>query len=100
MSENPYRLARDIRGIGFKTADAIAMRLGIVGAVGKIADYRTRGLRRQRSGASATADTLKPVRPKMLYRIGQVRADRNLPRRDGVVDVAVQHSAIRAERVR
>ena len=28
MSENPYRLARDIRGIGFKTADAIAMRLG------------------------------------------------------------------------
>ena len=26
---NPYRLARDIRGIGFKTADAIAMRLGI-----------------------------------------------------------------------
>jgi exodeoxyribonuclease V alpha subunit len=22
MSENPYRLARDIRGIGFKTADA------------------------------------------------------------------------------
>ena len=29
MSENPYRLARNIRGIGFKTADAIAMRLGI-----------------------------------------------------------------------
>jgi exodeoxyribonuclease V alpha subunit len=29
MADNPYRLARDIRGIGFKTADAIAMRLGI-----------------------------------------------------------------------
>src|SRR5262245_7826690 len=29
MSENPYRLARDIRGIGFKTADAMAMKLGI-----------------------------------------------------------------------
>lgn len=29
ITENPYRLARDIRGIGFKTADAIAMRLGI-----------------------------------------------------------------------
>jgi exodeoxyribonuclease V alpha subunit len=29
MSENPYRLARDIRGIGFKAADAIAMKLGI-----------------------------------------------------------------------
>jgi len=29
MSENPYRLARDIRGIGFRTADAIAMKLGM-----------------------------------------------------------------------
>ena len=29
MTENPYRLARDIRGIGFKTADAIALKLGI-----------------------------------------------------------------------
>jgi len=29
MTENPYRLARDIRGIGFKTADAMAMNLGI-----------------------------------------------------------------------
>jgi len=29
ISENPYRLARDIRGIGFITADAIAARLGI-----------------------------------------------------------------------
>ena len=29
MTENPYRLARDIRGIGFKSADAVAMKLGI-----------------------------------------------------------------------
>ncbi|MCJ2107566.1 ATP-dependent RecD-like DNA helicase [Methylobacterium sp. E-041] len=29
MTEDPYRLARDIRGIGFRTADAIAMRLGL-----------------------------------------------------------------------
>jgi exodeoxyribonuclease V alpha subunit len=29
MTENPYRLARDIRGIGFKTADSIAMKLDI-----------------------------------------------------------------------
>src|SRR5215469_10298388 len=27
--ENPYRLARDIRGIGFRTADQIAGKLGI-----------------------------------------------------------------------
>ena len=38
MSENPYKLARDIRGIGFRTADAIAMRLGI----GKSAMIRLR----------------------------------------------------------
>ena len=29
VKENPYRLAMDIRGIGFKTADALAVRLGI-----------------------------------------------------------------------
>jgi exodeoxyribonuclease V alpha subunit len=29
VTENPYRLARDIRGIGFKTADQIAQKLGI-----------------------------------------------------------------------
>jgi exodeoxyribonuclease V alpha subunit len=29
ISENPYRLARDIRGIGFKSADLIASKLGI-----------------------------------------------------------------------
>ncbi|WP_233856597.1 ATP-dependent RecD-like DNA helicase [Cereibacter sphaeroides] len=29
MTENPYRLAKDIRGIGFRTADIIAMKLGI-----------------------------------------------------------------------
>jgi exodeoxyribonuclease V alpha subunit len=28
MAEDPYRLTRDVRGIGFKTADAIAMSLG------------------------------------------------------------------------
>ena len=29
ISENPYRLAKDIRGIGFVTADAIAAKMGI-----------------------------------------------------------------------
>src|ERR1700728_2118553 len=29
MTENPYRLARDIRGIGFQTPDAIAIKLGM-----------------------------------------------------------------------
>ena len=38
MSKNPYRLARDIRGIGFAAADAIASKLGIH----KEADVRVR----------------------------------------------------------
>lgn len=38
ISEDPYRLARDIHGIGFKTADHIAARLGIE----KTAMIRTR----------------------------------------------------------
>ena len=38
VQEDPYRLARDIRGIGFKTADQIAEKLGI----GKQSDLRAR----------------------------------------------------------
>jgi exodeoxyribonuclease V alpha subunit len=38
MSENPYRLAQDIRGVGFRTADAIALKLGFE----KIAIIRAR----------------------------------------------------------
>jgi exodeoxyribonuclease V alpha subunit len=29
MTEDPYRLARDIKGVGFRTADAIAMKMGM-----------------------------------------------------------------------
>src|SRR4051794_18121740 len=38
ISENPYRLARDIRGIGFRTADVVAAKLGI----GRTAPIRVR----------------------------------------------------------
>lgn len=38
LQENPYRLAEDIDGIGFKTADAIAARIGI----SQNSDYRIR----------------------------------------------------------
>jgi exodeoxyribonuclease V alpha subunit len=36
LKENPYRLAEDITGVGFKTADEIARRIGI----GSDSDYR------------------------------------------------------------
>jgi exodeoxyribonuclease V alpha subunit len=38
VSQDPYRLARDISGIGFKTADQIAESLGI----GKHSELRVR----------------------------------------------------------
>ena len=41
MTENPYRLVRDIRGIGFKSADAIAMRLGIEKTASRAKDLTT-----------------------------------------------------------
>ena len=44
ISENPYRLARDIRGIGFKTADQIAAKVGIA----------TNAMVRVRAGVSYT----------------------------------------------
>ena len=38
LKENPYRLAEDITGVGFKTADEIARRIGI----GNDSDYRVK----------------------------------------------------------
>lgn len=38
LEENPYRLAEDVQGIGFRTADEIARKLGI----GTHSDYRIR----------------------------------------------------------
>ncbi|MDF2541234.1 MAG: hypothetical protein K0S47_952 [Herbinix sp.] len=38
LKENPYRLAEDIAGVGFKTADEIAKKVGI----GSDSDYRTK----------------------------------------------------------
>ena len=43
MSENPYRLARDIRGIGFKTADAIAAKLDRISRCGTSSSFSASG---------------------------------------------------------
>lgn len=48
VKENPYRLADDIWGIGFKTADSIASKMG----------YEKNDLRRCRSGISYTLNEL------------------------------------------
>src|SRR5579864_6413589 len=83
MSENPYRLARDSRGIGFKTADAIAMRLGIT----KTATIRVRaGISYALTEAMddghcglptdelvPLAEHLLEVRPRVLSRVSRQR---------------------------
>ena len=62
LSENPYRLARDVRGIGFKTADAIAERLGIE----KTAMIRPRaGIGVTLTEALATVDRLLADHPEL-----------------------------------
>src|SRR6202051_2100022 len=89
MSENPYRLARDIRGIGFKTADAIAMKLGIE----KTAMIRVRaGISFALTEAmdeghcGLPTDELMPLAEKLLeVPIGLVRAALDLETSEGTV---------------
>ena len=57
MEKNPYRLAEDIAGVGFKTADAVAARAGIDPA----SEYRIRaGVLYTLSQASANGHTYLP----------------------------------------
>ena len=62
MSENPYRLARDIRGIGFKTADAIAMKLGVE-KTAMIRSPERRVLRAVRGHGRRALRIVRPCRP-------------------------------------
>jgi exodeoxyribonuclease V alpha subunit len=89
MTENPYRLARDIRGIGFKTADAIAMKLGIE----KTAMIRVRaGISYALTEAmdeghcGLPADELVPLAEKLLEVTQElIRAALNLELQEGTV---------------
>ena len=69
VTENPYRLARDIRGIGFKTADAIAEKLGIA-KTAMIRAQRRHLLRPGRGDGRgplrAAGDELLPLAEKLL----------------------------------
>ncbi len=57
LNENPYRLAEDIDGVGFKTADEIALKAGIRGD----SDFRVRsGILYVLTNASAEGHTFLP----------------------------------------
>src|ERR1700758_258231 len=89
MTENPYRLARDIRGIGFKTADAIAMKLGIE----KTAMIRVRaGISYALTEAmdeghcGLPTEELVPLAEKLLEVLGElIQTALELERSDGAV---------------
>lgn len=69
VSENPYRLALDIHGIGFKTADVIAGRLGIAPDSLIRAQAGVRHVLQELSGdghCAATLDTLTKESVKLL----------------------------------
>lgn len=69
VSENPYRLALDIHGIGFKTADVIAGRLGIAPDSLIRAQAGVRHVLQELSGdghCAATHDTLIKESVKLL----------------------------------
>ncbi|ACD93973.1 SF1B family DNA helicase RecD2 [Trichlorobacter lovleyi] len=69
VSENPYRLALDIHGIGFKTADVIADRLGIAPDSLIRAQAGVRHVLQELSGdghCAATHDTLIKESVKLL----------------------------------
>jgi exodeoxyribonuclease V alpha subunit len=87
ITENPYRLSRDIRGIGFRTADQVAAKLGIE----KEATIRLRaGLSFGLSEATSdghcglpVADLLKSTAELIEVRAELIEAALDLELRDG-----------------
>lgn len=64
LRKNPYKLAEDISGVGFKTVDEIAARIGIFGN----SEFRIRaGLMYALSEASANGHTYLPVAKLFEY---------------------------------
>lgn len=61
VTENPYRLALDIHGIGFKTADALAARLGIAPHSMMRAQAGVRHVLQEMSGSGHCAATRKTL---------------------------------------
>ncbi len=78
MEKNPYRLAEDIAGVGFKTADAIAARAGIDPG----SEYRIRaGILFALSQASANGHTYLPEPELIRYACEILEVDKGLVER-------------------
>ena len=81
MTENPYRLARDIRGIGFVTADAIAMM-----AVFSMPSFRSGCARASAMALTEAMDEGQPLAAKLLEVPGElIRAGLGLELAEGTV---------------
>jgi exodeoxyribonuclease V alpha subunit len=87
ITENPYRLSRDIRGIGFRTADQVAAKLGIEKeAVIRLRAGLSFGLSEATNDGHCglpVADLLKSTSALIAVRADLIEAALNLELRDG-----------------
>ena len=87
ITENPYRLSRDIRGIGFRTADQVAAKLGIEKeAVIRLRAGLSFGLSEATSDGHCglpVVDLLKSTSALIEVRADLIEAALNLELRDG-----------------
>ncbi|HHU48503.1 MAG: ATP-dependent RecD-like DNA helicase [Caldicoprobacterales bacterium] len=90
VRENPYRLAEDITGIGFKTADRIAGSLG----VDMDSPYRAAaGIRYILSEAAAEGHTFLP-KEVLLEKASKLLAIDNLIIENSLTNLALTHSIV------
>lgn len=68
LKENPYRLAEDVRGVGFKTADEIAIKMGMSG---NSPERMEGGLLYSLQAASAEGHTYLP-KAELLHRSAEL----------------------------
>lgn len=87
FQENPYKMAEDIPGVGFKTADEIAQRLGIRGD----SDYRIRsGLLYILMLAAGDGHVYLP-KDVLLYRTSELLGVEAAHMEKHIMDMAIEH---------
>jgi len=82
IEANPYRLARDVRGIGFKIADGIAMSLGI---------EKTSAMRAQAGVSYVLSEAINDGHCGLPRRAFHEMAEKLLQIPDDIIDEAVDH---------
>ena len=94
MTEDPYRLARDIKGVGFRTADTIAMKMGMT----KEAPQRVRaGISFALQEATDEGHCGLPVEPLVALAAKLLEVDKPIVR--SALDHELSHDEIIADTI-